>query len=83
LFELAVSLANRSYVEGQTNRLLIYEIDSKLDSIKPTHSAESLPCNNSRPDAVPFLEWRSKMTDEEWVETNAGDDESFFARLGG
>ena len=35
------------------------------------------------PDAVPFLEWRSKMTDEEWIETQAGDDASFFARLGG
>jgi NAD(P)-dependent dehydrogenase (short-subunit alcohol dehydrogenase family) len=35
------------------------------------------------PDAVPFLEWRRAMTDEEWVETNAGDDASFFARLGG
>jgi NAD(P)-dependent dehydrogenase (short-subunit alcohol dehydrogenase family) len=35
------------------------------------------------PDAVPLLEWRRKMTDEEWVETNAGDDATFFARLGG
>jgi len=35
------------------------------------------------PDAVPFLEWRNKMTDEEWIETQAGDDEAFFARLGG
>lgn len=35
------------------------------------------------PDAVPFLEWRNRMTDEEWVETNAGDDATFFARLGG
>ena len=35
------------------------------------------------PDAVPFLQWRSRMTDEEWVDTQAGDDASFFARLGG
>jgi len=35
------------------------------------------------PDAVPFLEWRSKMTDEEWIETQAGDDALFFARLDG
>jgi NAD(P)-dependent dehydrogenase (short-subunit alcohol dehydrogenase family) len=35
------------------------------------------------PDAVPFLEWRNNMTDEEWVETHAGDDATFFARLGG
>jgi NAD(P)-dependent dehydrogenase (short-subunit alcohol dehydrogenase family) len=35
------------------------------------------------PDAVPFLQWRNKMTDEEWIETNAGDDQTFFSRLGG
>ena len=35
------------------------------------------------PDAIPFLEWRSGMTDEEWVETNAGDDAAFFSRLTG
>jgi NAD(P)-dependent dehydrogenase (short-subunit alcohol dehydrogenase family) len=35
------------------------------------------------PDAVPFLQWRSKMTDEEWIDTNAGDDATFFARLSG
>lgn len=34
------------------------------------------------PDAVPFLKWRNGMTDEEWVEMNAGDDATFFARLG-
>jgi NAD(P)-dependent dehydrogenase (short-subunit alcohol dehydrogenase family) len=34
------------------------------------------------PDAAGFLEWRRKMSDEEWVDMNAGDDESFFARLG-
>jgi NAD(P)-dependent dehydrogenase (short-subunit alcohol dehydrogenase family) len=33
------------------------------------------------PDALPFIQWRAQMTDEEWVETNAGDDASFFARL--
>jgi NAD(P)-dependent dehydrogenase (short-subunit alcohol dehydrogenase family) len=34
------------------------------------------------PDAAGFLQWRSKMTDEEWINMNAGDDETFFARLG-
>src|SRR5271168_867529 len=34
------------------------------------------------PDAVPFLQWRSRMTDEDWVDTNAGDDARFFERLG-
>jgi NAD(P)-dependent dehydrogenase (short-subunit alcohol dehydrogenase family) len=34
------------------------------------------------PDATPFLDWRRQMTDEEWVDVNSGDDETFFARLG-
>ncbi len=29
------------------------------------------------PDAAPFLQWRRQMTDEEWVELNAGDDETW------
>ena len=33
------------------------------------------------PDALPFLQWRSQMADEAWVEMNAGDDETFFSRL--
>jgi NAD(P)-dependent dehydrogenase (short-subunit alcohol dehydrogenase family) len=33
------------------------------------------------PDAFPFLKWRGGMTDEEWVDLNAGDNETFFARL--
>jgi NAD(P)-dependent dehydrogenase (short-subunit alcohol dehydrogenase family) len=28
------------------------------------------------PDAIPFLRWRSKFTDEEWVEVNGSDDET-------
>jgi len=35
------------------------------------------------PDAVGFLEWRKGMSDEDWIEMNAGDDETFFAKLGG
>jgi NAD(P)-dependent dehydrogenase (short-subunit alcohol dehydrogenase family) len=35
------------------------------------------------PDAAGFLEWRRKMSDEEWVELNAGDDATFFAKLQG
>lgn len=34
------------------------------------------------PDAVPLMQWRSQMTDEEWVDVNAADDATFFARLG-
>jgi NAD(P)-dependent dehydrogenase (short-subunit alcohol dehydrogenase family) len=33
------------------------------------------------PDAVPFLQWRSQMTDEEWVELNASDDETWHRRV--
>jgi NAD(P)-dependent dehydrogenase (short-subunit alcohol dehydrogenase family) len=29
------------------------------------------------PDALPFLEWRSGMTDEQWVDLNASDDETW------
>jgi NAD(P)-dependent dehydrogenase (short-subunit alcohol dehydrogenase family) len=29
------------------------------------------------PDAMPFLQWRSKLTDEEWVELFASDDETW------
>jgi NAD(P)-dependent dehydrogenase (short-subunit alcohol dehydrogenase family) len=35
------------------------------------------------PDAAGFLEWRKSMSDEEWIEMNAGDDATFFAKLGG
>jgi NAD(P)-dependent dehydrogenase (short-subunit alcohol dehydrogenase family) len=33
------------------------------------------------PDAAGFLQWRSKMKDEEWIDMNAGDDATFFSRL--
>ncbi len=33
------------------------------------------------PDASPFLQWRSQMTDEEWVDLNASDDETWYSRL--
>jgi NAD(P)-dependent dehydrogenase (short-subunit alcohol dehydrogenase family) len=35
------------------------------------------------PDAAGFLEWRKGMSDEDWIEMNAGDDATFFAKLGG
>jgi hypothetical protein len=34
------------------------------------------------PDAIPLLQFRSKITDEEWVEGERGDDATFFSRLG-
>jgi NAD(P)-dependent dehydrogenase (short-subunit alcohol dehydrogenase family) len=35
------------------------------------------------PDALGFLQWRTTMSDEDWIEMNAGDDTTFFAKLGG
>ena len=33
------------------------------------------------PDAVPFLGWRNSMTDEEWADLNASDDDTWYARI--
>jgi NAD(P)-dependent dehydrogenase (short-subunit alcohol dehydrogenase family) len=33
------------------------------------------------PDALPLLQWRSGMTDEDWVELHASDNETYFRRL--
>lgn len=33
------------------------------------------------PDAVPFLQWRAQFTDEEWVNLNASDDDTWYARI--
>lgn len=33
------------------------------------------------PDAVPFLQWRAAMTDEEWVDWGATDDEAWYQRV--
>ena len=33
------------------------------------------------PNAVPLLQWRSGMTDEEWVDLHSSDDETYFRRL--
>jgi NAD(P)-dependent dehydrogenase (short-subunit alcohol dehydrogenase family) len=33
------------------------------------------------PDAIPLLQFRNQMTDEEWIDVSAGDDANFFARL--
>ena len=30
------------------------------------------------PDAVPFLQWRASMTDEQWVDWNAADDDDWY-----
>ena len=33
------------------------------------------------PDAVPFLEWRRSMTDEQWIALHASDDETWYSRI--
>jgi NAD(P)-dependent dehydrogenase (short-subunit alcohol dehydrogenase family) len=33
------------------------------------------------PDAAPFLQWRGSMTDEQWVELHASDDETWYDRI--
>lgn len=33
------------------------------------------------PDAEPFLQWRRSMTDEEWTDLNASDDETWYVRI--
>jgi len=78
---------------GQTARFSALFTNSLKTPVPPSVVAEKImevATNDSwqlrhpvGPDAVPFLEWRNGMTDEEWIETHAGDDETFFARLGG
>ncbi len=33
------------------------------------------------PDAAPFLQWRSQMADEAWVDLNGGNDENWYSTL--
>jgi hypothetical protein len=33
------------------------------------------------PDALPFLGWRKSMTDEEWVDLSAADDDTWYNRI--
>ncbi len=33
------------------------------------------------PDAAPFLQWRNQMTDEEWVDLNSSDDDTWYRRI--
>jgi len=33
------------------------------------------------PDALPFLGWRNSMTDEEWVDIHAADDDTWYKRM--
>jgi NAD(P)-dependent dehydrogenase (short-subunit alcohol dehydrogenase family) len=33
------------------------------------------------PDAIPYLQWRAQMTDEEWVDLNASNDDTWYRRI--
>lgn len=33
------------------------------------------------PAAAPFLQWRDAMTDEQWVDLNGSDDETWYQRI--
>lgn len=33
------------------------------------------------PDAIPFLDWRASMTDEQWINWNAADDDTWYANV--
>ncbi len=33
------------------------------------------------PDAVPFLQWRQQITDEQWIDLHASDDETWYRRI--
>ena len=33
------------------------------------------------PDAIPFLDWRASMSDEQWVDWNASDDETWYKNV--
>jgi NAD(P)-dependent dehydrogenase (short-subunit alcohol dehydrogenase family) len=33
------------------------------------------------PDAAPLLRWRRSMSDEEWIDLNASEDDTYFARM--
>jgi hypothetical protein len=33
------------------------------------------------PDAIPFLEWRASMTDEQWVEWHSADKETWAQNM--
>jgi hypothetical protein len=35
----------------------------------------------SGPDAIPFLNWRAAMSDEDWVNWNAQDDERWYEQV--
>jgi NAD(P)-dependent dehydrogenase (short-subunit alcohol dehydrogenase family) len=64
---------------------------SLKDSVPPTLVAEKIleVAESSSwqlrhlvgPSAAPFLEWRSRMSDEEWVDLYASDDETWYRRI--
>jgi NAD(P)-dependent dehydrogenase (short-subunit alcohol dehydrogenase family) len=76
---------------GQSARFVVLYENSLKTPVPPSVVADKiLEIANSDtwqlrhpvgPDALPLIQWHAQMTDEEWVDTNAGDDATFFARL--
>lgn len=76
---------------GQTARYSVLFTNSLKNPVPPSLVAEKIleiarsdswqlryPVG---PDAAGFLQWRNGLSDEEWVEMNAGDDATFFSKL--
>jgi NAD(P)-dependent dehydrogenase (short-subunit alcohol dehydrogenase family) len=76
---------------GQTARFSVMFTESLKNPVPPSLVAKKILeiaesgtwqlRHPTGPDAVPFLQWRGGMSDEEWVALNAGDDATFFSRL--
>ena len=73
---------------GDEFTLLIPRIEQVEDAAKIAQKILEIAENSSwqlrhpvGPDAVPFLQWRGRMTDEEWVDLNASDDETWYRSL--
>jgi NAD(P)-dependent dehydrogenase (short-subunit alcohol dehydrogenase family) len=49
--------------------------------LEVAHSGTWTVRHPAGPDAIPFLQWRKGMTDEEWVSLNAADDATWDARM--
>ncbi len=78
---------------GQTARFSVMFSNSLANPVPPSLvAAKILEVARSEtwqlrhpvgPDAVPFLQMRAQRTDEDWIDMNAADDATFFARLTG
>lgn len=63
----------RASLENPTSPTLVAE--TILDAAQTESSQLRYPVG---PDAIPFLEWRASMTDEQWVDWNAQSNEQWY-----